>query len=344
MDINQCAAWFNGGDQLPQDLGGRNVGRLHFNWEGAVVYEGKVFDHVRYRLRGANGRYHPGKRSFRIRFNEGSLLEPRDQNGNKMPTKWRELTTGKGQSNRGGEQFALNEVVNFFLWNKVGVPAPRTFHFHFRVIRGAQETPADQYAGDFWGINWAQEKYDVNFLDSHDMPKGNLYKLVDNYVLGNDERRYQAAVAVTNAEDFFNIENNLTGFQSESWLKAHANYTNWYRYFTIARAIRHYDTWPSANKNGAWYFEPPYGASNSFFGRMMQLPYDSTDTWGATWNNGDDILYNGIYASAATGGDSGANPAMQLEFRNVAREIRAFCCSRTRSMPSLMRTSARSCR
>ncbi len=325
LDVNQCAAWFNAGDQLPQDSGGtRNNGRLYFNWEGALVYDGKVFDHVHYRLRGANGRYHPGKRSFRIRFNDGALLEPRDQAGEKMPTKWRELTTGKGQSNRGGEQFALNEVVNFFLWNKVGVPAPRTFHFHFRVIRGASEAGADQYSGDFWGLNWGQEKYDVNFLDGHDMPKGNLYKLVDNYVLGVDERRYQAAFAVTNAQDFFNIENNLTGFQSADWLNAYANYTNWYRYFSIARAIRHYDTWPSANKNGAWYFEPPYAASNGFFGRMMQLPYDSTDTWGATWNNGDDVLYNGIFATGATGGDAGSNPQMQVEYRNVAREIRTL--------------------
>jgi hypothetical protein len=324
-DVNQCAAWFNGGDQLVQDIGGqRNEGRLNFNWEGALVYDGKVFDHVHYRLRGANGRYHAGKRSFRIRFNDGALLEPRDQSGKKMPTKWRELTTGKGQSNRGGEQFALNEVVNFFLWNKVGVPAPRTFHFHFRVIRGASEAGADQYSGDFWGLNWAQEKYDVNFLDGHDMPKGNLYKLVDNYVLGADERRYQAAFAVTNAEDFFNMENNLTGFQSIDWLNAHANYTNWYRYFTIVEAIRHYDTWPSANKNGAWYFEPLYGASNSNFGRMMQLPYDSTDTWGATWNNGEDILFNGIFPSSATGGDAGQHPEMQLEYRNTVREIRTL--------------------
>lgn len=327
VDINQCAAWYppfnNATDQLPQDVGGqRNTGRLHFNWEGALVYDGEVFDHVRYRLRGANGRYHPGKRSFRIRFNDGKLLEPRDMTGQKMRTKWRELTTGKGQSNRGGEQFALNEVVNMFLWNKAGVPAPRTFHFHFRVIRGADES--SQYGGDFWGLNWGQEKYDVNFLDAHDMPKGNLYKLVDNYVLGTDERRYQGPFAVTNAQDFFNIENNLTGFQSVDWLKAHANYTNWYRYYSVARAIRHYDTWPSANKNGAWYFEPPYAPSNSFYGRMMQLPYDSTDTWGATWNNGDDILYNGIFASGAPGGDAGSNPAMQIEYRNVAREMRTL--------------------
>src|SRR6185503_9796973 len=210
------------------------------------------------------------------------------------------------------------------LWNKVGVPAPATFHFHFRVVRGPEETPSNQYAGDFWGLNWAQEKYDVNFLEAHDLPKGNLYKLVDNYVLGVDERRYQAPFAVTNAADFFNIENNLTGFQSTNWLLAHANYTNWYRYFTIAEAIRHYDTWPSANKNGAWYFEPIYSQANSNFGRVMQLPYDTTDTWGPTWNNGEDILFNGIFASSATGGDSGQSPELQLQYRNVVRELRAL--------------------
>src|SRR6185369_4117534 len=49
-----------------------------------------------------------------------------------------------------------------------------------------------------------------------------------------------------------------------------------------------------------------------------------TDTWGPTWNNGDDILYNGIFPSTATGGDSGQNPEMQKEYRNVVREIRAL--------------------
>lgn len=333
-DMDQCGAWFSATDQLPQDVGGRrNEGRLHFNWEAAMVFDGEVYDHVTYRLRGANGRYHPGKRSFRIRFKDGRLLDAKDQNGDRFPTKWRELTTGKGQGNRGSVTWALNEVVNYFLWNKVGVPAPKTLHFHFRVIRGASENGTDPHTGDFWGLNWAQEKYDVNFLDSHDLPRGNVYKLVDNFVLGLDELRYQAPLAPTNAADFFNIENNLSGLQTADWLNAHANYTNWYRYFTVAEAIRHYDTWPSANKNGAWYFEPVYSAANGFNGRVMQLPYDGTDTWGPTWNNGEDILFNGIFSSSAPGGDTGANPEMQKEYRNVVRELRDLLFQPDQIMP-----------
>ena len=320
----------NVSDQMLNQTGSdgrRHEGRLHFNWEGALVFDGKVYDHVTYRLRGANGRYHNGKRSFRIRFNDGRSLDARDQEGNRYPTKWRELVTGKGQSNRGTETFALNEVINYFLWNKLGVPSPSTFHFHFRVIRGAQESPADPYAGDFWGLNWAQEKYDVNFLESHNLPKANLYKLVDNFVLGVEELRYQGPLAPTNAQDFFNIENNLTGFQPTAWLLGHVNYTNWYRYDAYCEAVRHYDFWPDANKNAAWYFEPSYAASNSFLGRMMTFPYDSTDTWGPTWNNGYDVVYNSLFNVIALGGntiggDTGENSELQKEYRNTVREVR----------------------
>jgi len=334
-DLNQCTAWFNAADQIGTQIinGQKNEGRFLFNWEGAMIYDGVVYDHITYRLRGANGRYHPGKRSFRFKFNSGRFLDAKDEEGRRFPTKWRELTTGKGQSNRGSETFALQEVINLFLFNKVGVPAPRTFHFHFRVIRGGNEAGGDQYTGDFWGLNWAQEKYDVNFLDAHNLPKGNLYKLIDNLEPNLDERRYQGPFAVTNGADLFNIENNLTGFQSIDWLLAHANYTNWYRYFAIAQAIRHYDTWPSANKNGAYYFEPIYGASNGFFGRMMQLPYDTTDTWGPTWNNGDDNLYNGIFATSASGGDQGQHPELQMEYRNVVREVRDLLFQPDQIMP-----------
>lgn len=321
-DLAQCTAWFNTADQLPQDIGGqRNAGRLHFNWEGAIVYDGVVYDHVKYRLRGANGRYHPGKRSFRIRFNRGHYLEAKDEFGNPFPKKWQELTTGKGQSNRGTESFALNEVINYFLWNKVGVPAPAAFFFHFRVVRGTSET--NRYDGDFWGLNWAQEEYDVGFLEARNLPKGNLYKLVDNYVLGRGELRYQGPYAATNAADFYNIENNLTGYQPTAWLLAHANYSNWFRYHAVAEAIRHYDVWPSCNKNAAWYFEPIYTPENNYLGRMWLLPYDGTDTWGPTWNGGQDVLHNGIFNdSGVAGGDAGENPELQLEYRNVVREVR----------------------
>ena len=45
------------------------------------------------------------------------------------------------------------------------------------------------------------------------------------------------------------------------------NYSNWYAYHTICEAVRNYDTWPSANKNAAWYFDTNYTAANNYMGR-----------------------------------------------------------------------------
>src|SRR5207247_2915408 len=44
VDLDQCTAWFapfSTTDQLPTSTDGR----YHFNWEGAIVYDGQVYDH-----------------------------------------------------------------------------------------------------------------------------------------------------------------------------------------------------------------------------------------------------------------------------------------------------------
>ncbi|MEZ5304398.1 MAG: hypothetical protein R3F11_27710 [Verrucomicrobiales bacterium] len=57
--------------------GNGNFDRFFYNWSGTFVYDGIVYDNIRYRLRGANGRYHPSiltnsKRSMRFRFNKNT--------------------------------------------------------------------------------------------------------------------------------------------------------------------------------------------------------------------------------------------------------------------------------
>ena len=334
-DLLDC----NGYDGLPQldQFNGSvaNEARYVFNWPGAIVYDGEVYDHVRYRLRGANGRYQEGKRNMRFKFNDGRHFQARDRSGKKYPQKWASLTTGKGSSNRLTLTWALNEVVNYFLWNKVGVPAPFAHYFHFRVVQGAEEIP-DPYRGDFWGLSWAQENYDVRFLDSHDLPKGNLYKLINaprsDDVLVDQQRqeRYQAPFAVTNSADAFNIQQRLNATQTSSWLLAHVNYSNWFRYHAVAEGVRHYDYWPSANKNAAWYFEPIYTPANSSLGRLWIFPWDTDSTWGPTWNSGYDGPYNGIFA--VEGGGT-RKPELIVEYQNVVREMRDLLFQPDQLMP-----------
>ena len=332
-DFDTCAA-YNGSDQLPQFNGSvANEGCYVFNWSGAWVYDGEVYDHVHYRTQGANGRYQPARRSFRIQFNDGRLLEARDNAGERYPTKWKMLNIAKGQSNRQTVTFSLNEVLNYFLWNKVGVPSPFTHYMQWRVIRGAQEQP-DAYNGDFYGTYMVQENYDVRFLDAHHLAKGNLYKLInaprslDRYIDAQKQQRYQAPFAVANGADAVNIQNKLTTdggqpvIHDTASLLAYVNYPKWYAYHAICETVRDYDFWPNANKNCAWYFEPAYGASNNFYGRHWTLPWDSTDTWGPTWNSGQDMGYNGIFPVSGGGGDSGQNTELQVAYFNTLREVR----------------------
>jgi hypothetical protein len=321
QDISQCAA-YDGNYQLPQFAGNglAHLSRYAFNWPGTIIYDGVVYDNIRYRLHGANGRYQPGKRNWRFAMNSGHYLAARDQNGRLFPRKWTHLTTGKGSSNRLVPTFSLNESVNYFLWNKAGVPAPGTFFFHFRVITGANEAPS-QYGGDFWGLNWAQEDYDGRFLDAHKLAKGNLYKLINapmSYDLGQDmvgQQRYQGPAAVNDGSDGAAIQRGLLSAQTSAWIKAHVNCTEWYRFHVVCEAVRNYDFWPDANKNAAWYFEPPYGATNDNHGRFWILPWDTDSTWGPTWNSGQDLTYNGIFLAAS-------HPDLAIEYANTARELR----------------------
>lgn len=324
-DLDTCTA-YTGANQIPQFSGSvANEARFTFNWPGAMVYDGEVYDHIRYRLRGANGRYQNGKRNFRFRFNDGRSFAAKDEFGQAYARKWSMLNTAKGQSNRETVTFSLNEYLNYYFFNLVGVPAPYSHYFHWRIVRGAQEAPA-AYTGDFYGAAWAQEDYDADFLEAHHLPKGNLYKLINAQRSLNantdmvQQRRYQGSFACTNGEDAVRIQNMLlspTTAQTDAVLLANVNYTNWYAYHTICEAVRNYDTWPSANKNAAWFFDTTYTASNQLYGRFWTMPWDLTDTWGPTWNAGQDLAWNGMWGTTAS-----IHTNMQRDYRNTMREIR----------------------
>ncbi|NQU21406.1 MAG: lamin tail domain-containing protein, partial [Candidatus Nealsonbacteria bacterium] len=328
-DVAEMMA-YNSSDEIPQSS--TQAARRAYNWQAAFVYDDVVYDHVDMRLRGANGRYHlDGKRSMRIRFNPGYYLQARDQSGEPYPTKWRQLVLSKMFGNRQDANWGVAESVNNELWRLVDVPSPYTHWFHFRVVDGTEEAPAGangQYYGDFWGMFAAFERYDVRFLETHDMPKGNLYKLTNQVSSGALQQRYQAPDGATNSADFNNIKNNLNSSRDETWLRNNVDFDAWYRYHAVAEAIKHYDYWPGANKNVAWYFAPD---DNNPLGKLWYLPFDSDASWGPTWNSGIDEAMAAI----------GNKPAMQQEYRNVIREIRDLIFQPEVIEPWIDRTAAR---
>ena len=322
----QCLA-YNSRDQHPRSA---MSARSYYNWSGTIVYDGRVYDNISYRLRGGNGRYQlRGKRSMKFKFNRGNYFRAKNNRGEPYETTWRVLTTSKmlgnrltgtfGIRNRPGN-FGLVDTVNGQIWELFGVPAVRTHWFHFRVIDDAAEAP-DQYGGDFYGLSLAQERIDVRFLESRGLPKGNLYKLTDqseNFVGvgskgsssdGLQQLRYQAPNAPQNAEDYTNLFSMLRPTRDDAWLRAHVNWDIWYRYTAVEEAIRHYDYWADADKNMVQYFAP---SPNNELGQYWQLPYDSDASWGPSWNEGFDYAGNAIRRK----------DEFQVEFRNTLREFR----------------------
>jgi hypothetical protein len=343
-DMYQCSG-YDVADQIPNNTSPtvQEAGRT-YNWEGAFVYEGKVYDHIKYRLRGGNGRYNgygannAGKRSMKFRFNQGNYLQARDLEGNKLPSKWKNLNTGKIFGNYWGYgqyPYGVNEVMNYRLYAQSGVPSPEAWWFHFRVVDGPEETPATengQYKGDFYGLHLAFENYDGAFLDRLGLPKGNLYKLSDKEYNGLEQLRYQGAEAVEDASDYENIRWNLTHEASADFIRNHVECDQWYRYHTIAEAVRHYDVFSGATcdnclKNMAWYFFPEYTNENNHFGKLWFIPFDIDDTWGPYWNAGVDHAKAAVYDQRYLGGleQFTIQPEklpLRQEYRNYMRHFR----------------------
>ena len=316
-DVSEMMA-YNSSDQITQGT----QARFAYNWPAAFVYDGIVYDNINMRLRGANGRYHlRGKRSMRFRFNDGEYFQAHNQDGETFPQQWRTLTTGKMFDNRQTMTYSLNEAVNMYLFNQIGVPAADTLWVHFRVIDGAEEVP-DQWHGDFWGFNFVVETYDIRFLDHQGLEHGNLYKLINQTRDPLQQQRYQAPYAVSDGSDHNEIERYLRGMSTAEYIDAHVKLEEWYLYHSLSEAIRHYDMWPDANKNMVYYFEPDYQPENDNLGKLWILPWDTDASWGPTWNNGHDVVYNSIFPASGGGGDSQSTPELWPAYYNTVREIR----------------------
>ncbi len=326
-DYDQCVAY---------DTANRLVAGPSWNfenWEACFVSDGVVYDHIPYRLKGANGRYwasgnnaagNNAKRAFKFLFNKGYEFDAKDEKGKAYKQKWSTMITENCWENRATYTFSLNEMVSFHLWNHLGVPSPRGNWAHFRTIMQTAEQP-DQWRGDFWGLMYVHEDYDRRFVKAHDLPKGNLYKLTRDGVSGLSQTRYQAALAPKDGSDHDELLNNLKGTSTPAYITGRVNLDLWCRYHAFAEAIRHYDYWPSGDNNAAWYFYPKYDATNGNKGVLWYLPNDVDATWGPTWNNGQDLVHNALFNdTASTGGDASTNPTLWPNYFNQAREIRSL--------------------
>lgn len=285
-----------------------------YQWGGTLVYDGKVYDHIRYRARGGVWRYSMTKNMWKFDLNRGHDLEMRDNWGRKYKVPWTKLNLGasiqQGDFNHRGEQ-GMFESVGFRFFNLAGVAAPNTTFCTFRVIDDPQEqAPNTQYEGDFWGVYLAIEQENGRFLEEHDLPDGNLYKMEG----GTGELNNLGPDGPANKSDLTYLQANYNN-ATEAWWRTNWNLMRHYSYQAIVQGIHHYDI---------------ADGKNYFFYRNPETRLWETCTWDLdlTWANN-------MYRGGQTGGDEplksrlldnfnnpGRLPNINIEFRNRVREIR----------------------
>ncbi len=279
-----------------------------YRWWGTLVYDGEVYDHIRYRARGGVWRYAMGKNMWKFDLNRGHDFQAKDNYGRSFGTKWRKVNLGaniqQGDFEHRGEQ-GMFESVGFRLFNMAGVESPKTAWVNYRVVDDAAEAPAgSQYGGDFWGLYLAIEQEDGRFLDEHDLPDGNLYKMEG----GTGELNNQGRHSATDKSDlnlFLNTYRNTT--PSIDWWRQNADLHRIYSYHSIVQAIHHYDI--GAGKNYFYFLNPETG-------KWSIHSWDLDLTWADNmyyhpWGGQDDIRDRIV-----------TRAPFNIEYRNRIREIR----------------------
>ena len=278
-------------------------GGSEYQWKGTLVYDGKVYDHIRYRPRGGVHRYQYGKNFWKFDFNRGRRFQARNRAGSKYKTTWDKLNFSsivqQVNFNHRGEQ-GLFESVGFKLFELCGVEACNTHYLQFYVIDDESPTGNDQYSTDYYGLFLAIEQMDGQFLDEHGMPDGNLYKIEGH----NGSSNNQGPTQVKNRSD---VSNFIRGYRNQNpnadWWRENLDVEKYLSYRTIVEGIHHYDI--AYGKNYYYYHNPE---TNKF----QVHPWDLDLTWANNmYGNGNHDFKNKV----------ANNSAFRTDYRNRVREI-----------------------
>jgi len=213
---------------------------------GTMVYDGQVYDHIQFYNRGEVSTYKSGKNKWRFKFNRARDFQARDNYGNRYKTDWKTMNfsacaSPHVPSNRGIA--GLDEAVPHRLYQLAGVPSSNTHWIQFRVIDAADEAPADQYAGDFWGLYLAIEHPDGRFLDERDLPDGNTYKIWN----GRGNKKNQGPTQPLDNSDWDAFWTASASLHTVAWWRSHFDLESFYSFRAINRATGNVDMRDGSN-------------------------------------------------------------------------------------------------
>jgi hypothetical protein len=286
---------------------------------GTLVYDGEVFDHVYFRPRGGVWRYAMRKNMWKISLPTGHEIQLRDNWGEKYKEKHDTVNLGaciqQGSFGYRGEQ-GMFEAVGWRLFELTGLEAAKSGYVQLRIIDEANEdgklnaahspltTAGTQFDGDFWGLYLLIEQTDGNFLDEHNLPDGNLYKMEN----GTGDLNHLGSDGPSDNSDLNTFINGYYSSPTSAWWRANVDLGRYFNYRTILEAIHHSDI--AAGKNYFYYRNP-------LDSRWTQYAWDLDLTWSHAYEGSGDeyfrepFLANGILQ----------NTDINIEYQNRVREL-----------------------
>ncbi|HTQ39662.1 MAG TPA: CotH kinase family protein [Pirellulales bacterium] len=275
-----------------------------YAFSGTLVYNGVVYDGIHYRARGGVWRYAMGKNMWKIDFENGHDFQAYYADGTPYPTTWKKLDLGadiqQGDIGDRGEQ-GLFETMSFALFNEAGVPAPGTIPTELRIVENSSATGTSQYTTDFQGLYLMVEEPDGHFLDSHDLPDGNLYKIEN----GAGTSKNQGPTEPSDGSDLTAFINALNNHPSEAWIEANIDLPEFYAYQAVTEMIHNWDI--GFGKNYLYYHNPDTGL-------WEIIPWDTDLTWYVNYQptNGDITPFTSAIL---------AYLSLQIQYRDTVRSL-----------------------
>jgi len=297
----------NGTDVINSQYNGSYNGQRFY---GTLIYNGQIFDHVQFNNRGEASTYVSGKNKWRFHFNTARELQALDNWGRPYAGTWNELNLNACASpwvavHRG--MSGVEEAVSLRIFELLGMASAKSHFLHFRVIDDVSETGTTQFqggdpsgvnGGDLWGLYLAIEQPDGAFLDSRNLPDGNVYKIESS----NGDKKHQGADQVTDGSDWTSFRTDSGGAPTEAWWRTNMNLAAFYNFHAGNRFIGNVDV---RTGNNYYFYHTPDN-------HWQVIPWDLDMMFIAeTHQNGGVIAQINCLNV----------PALKIEFQNRAREL-----------------------
>jgi hypothetical protein len=283
-----------------------NGGSNGVHMQGALVYDGKVYDHMEFENRGEASTYQSGKNKWRFHFNRARHFEARDNWGRKYTSPFNKMNFDACASpwaplHRG--MAGVEEALSYRMYELAGIQSPRTHYAHFRVIDDAQEAPTDQYGGDLWGLYMSVEHPDGSFLDDRNLPDGNVYKIESSA----GDKKHQGKTQVTDSSDWNTFRGSSGSTQNETYWRTNMDLFSYFTFRACNRINGNVDL--RTGFNHYFYNHPTNG--------WVVIPWDLDMMFIAETHQGGTIQQQACLNV----------PVLGMEYRNRARELQDLMCS-----------------